>query len=167
MELTLYNGEKKTFYSRPNNHDNAWLNAILQLFRYVEEPFFDWVYSSPENLTLEAIKQLEDLTGLELHEGGPPALVIWNIKHLLHTGIGTASRPSEVCVVDGTDMCLADFHAGIFLKGQEHAVFACVTSNGWYAIDDEDFYPWTPDPSDVLVFVPYDQEPLNGEWKAK
>ncbi len=167
MEFTLYNGEKKTFYSRPNNHDNCWLNTILQLFRYVDEPFFDWVYESPENLTLEAIGQLEELTGLELHEGGPPALVIWNIKHLLHTGIGTASRPSEVCVVDGTDMCLADFHAGIFLKGQEHAVFACVTSNGWYAIDDEDFYPWTPDPSDVLVFVPYDQEPLNGEWKAK
>nr|ABI93993.1 polyprotein [Foot-and-mouth disease virus Asia 1] len=167
MEFTLYNGEKKTFYSRPNNHDNCWLNTILQLFRYVDEPFFDWVYESPENLTLEAIGQLEELTGLELHEGGPPALVIWNIKHLLHTGIGTASRPSEVCMVDGTDMCLADFHAGIFLKGQEHAVFACVTSNGWYAIDDEDFYPWTPDPSDVLVFVPYDQEPLNGEWKAK
>nr|ABI93995.1 polyprotein [Foot-and-mouth disease virus Asia 1] len=167
MEFTLYNGEKKTFYSRPNNHDNCWLNTILQLFRYVDEPFFDWVYESPENLTLEAIGQLEELTGLELHEGGPPALVIWNIKHLLHTGIGTASRPSEVCMVDGTDMCLADFHAGIFLKGQEHAVFACVTSNGWYAVDDEDFYPWTPDPSDVLVFVPYDQEPLNGEWKAK
>nr|AYA84075.1 polyprotein [Foot-and-mouth disease virus O] len=167
MEFTLYNGEKKTFYSRPNNHDNCWLNTILQLFRYVDEPFFDWVYESPENLTLEAIRQLEEITGLELHEGGPPALVIWNIKHLLHTGIGTASRPSEVCMVDGTDMCLADFHAGIFLKGQEHAVFACVTSNGWYAIDDEDFYPWTPDPSDVLVFVPYDQEPLNGEWKTK
>nr|AAT01740.1 polyprotein [Foot-and-mouth disease virus Asia 1] len=167
MEFTLYNGEKKTFYSRPNNHDNCWLNTILQLFRYVDEPFFDWVYESPENLTLEAIRQLEEVTGLELHEGGPPALVIWNIKHLLHTGIGTASRPSEVCMVDGTDMCLADFHAGIFLKGQEHAVFACVTSNGWYAIDDEDFYPWTPDPSDVLVFVPYDQEPLNGEWKTK
>nr|QDZ26485.1 polyprotein [Foot-and-mouth disease virus A] len=167
MEFTLYNGEKKTFYSRPNNHDNCWLNAILQLFRYVDEPFFDWVYDSPENLTAEAIRQLEDITGLELHEGGPPALVVWNIKHLLHTGIGTASRPSEVCMVDGTDMCLADFHAGIFLKGQEHAVFACVTSNGWFAIDDEDFYPWTPDPSDVLVFVPYDQEPLNGDWKAK
>nr|AJF93405.1 polyprotein [Foot-and-mouth disease virus A] len=167
MEFTLHNGEKKTFYSRPNNHDNCWLNTILQLFRYVDEPFFDWVYESPENLTLEAIRQLEEITGLELHEGGPPALVIWNIKHLLHTGIGTASRPSEVCMVDGTDMCLADFHAGIFLKGQEHAVFACVTSNGWYAIDDEDFYPWTPDPSDVLVFVPYDQEPLNGEWKTK
>nr|UNO44532.1 polyprotein [Foot-and-mouth disease virus Asia 1]UNO44533.1 polyprotein [Foot-and-mouth disease virus Asia 1] len=167
MEFTLHNGEKKTFYSRPNNHDNCWLNTILQLFRYVDEPFFDWVYNSPENLTLDAIKQLEEITGLELHEGGPPALVIWNIKHLLSTGIGTASRPSEVCMVDGTDMCLADFHAGIFLKGQEHAVFACVTSNGWYAIDDEDFYPWTPDPSDVLVFVPYDQEPLNGEWKAK
>ncbi len=167
MEFTLHTGEKKTFYSRPNNHDNCWLNTILQLFRYVDEPFFDWVYNSPENLTLEAIKQLEELTGLELHEGGPPALVIWNIKHLLNTGIGTASRPSEVCMVDGTDMCLADFHAGIFLKGQEHAVFACVTSNGWYAIDDEDFYPWTPDPSDVLVFVPYDQEPLNGEWKTK
>nr|CAA07472.1 polyprotein [Foot-and-mouth disease virus] len=166
MEFTLYNGEKKTFYSRPNNHDNCWLNTILQLFRYVDEPFFDWVYNSPENLTLSAIKQLEELTGLELREGGPPALVIWNIKHLLHTGIGTASRPSEVCMVDGTDMCLADFHAGIFLKGQEHAVFACVTSDGWYAIDDEDFYPWTPDPSDVLVFVPYDQEPLNGGWKA-
>nr|AAT01753.1 polyprotein [Foot and mouth disease virus C] len=166
MEFTLHNGEKKTFYSRPNNHDNCWLNTILQLFRYVDEPFFDWVYNSPENLTLAAIKQLEELTGLELHEGGPPALVIWNIKHLLQTGIGTASRPSEVCMVDGTDMCLADFHAGIFLKGQEHAVFACVTSNGWYAIDDEDFYPWTPDPSDVLVFVPYDQEPLNGGWKA-
>nr|AFZ77053.1 poylprotein [Foot-and-mouth disease virus O] len=167
MEFTLHNGEKKTFYSRPNNHDNCWLNTILQLFRYVDEPFFDWVYNSPENLTLEAIKQLEEITGLELHEGGPPALVIWNIKHLLNTGIGTASRPSEVCMVDGTDMCLADFHAGIFLKGQEHAVFACVTTNGWYAIDDEDFYPWTPDPSDVLVFVPYDQEPLNGEWKTK
>nr|AAT01725.1 polyprotein [Foot-and-mouth disease virus A] len=167
MELTLHNGDRKTFYSRPNKHDNCWLNAILQLFRYVDEPFFDWVYSSPENLTLKAIEQLERLTGLELHEGGPPALVIWNIKHLLQTGIGTASRPSEVCMVDGTDMCLADFHAGIFLKGEEHAVFACVTSDGWYAIDDEDFYPWTPDPSDVLVFVPYDQEPLNGEWKAK
>nr|AMR58232.1 polyprotein [synthetic construct] len=167
MEFTLHNGEKKTFYSRPNNHDKCWLNAILQLFRYVDEPFFDWVYNSPENLTLEAIRQLEEITGLELHEGGPPALVVWNIKHLLHTGIGTASRPSEVCMVDGTDMCLADFHAGIFLKGQEHAVFACATSKGWYAIDDEDFYPWTPDPSDVLVFVPYDQEPLNGEWKAK
>nr|AYA84104.1 polyprotein [Foot-and-mouth disease virus O] len=167
MEFTLYNGEKKTFYSRPNNHDNCWLNTILQLFRYVDEPFFDWVYNSPENLTLEAIRQLEEVTGLELHEGGPPALVIWNIKHLLNTGIGTASRPSEVCMVDGTDMCLADFHAGIFLKGQEHAVFACITANGWYAIDDEDFYPWTPDPSDVLVFVPYDQEPLNGEWKTK
>nr|AEE65044.1 polyprotein [Foot-and-mouth disease virus A] len=167
MEFTLHNGEKKTFYSRPNKHDNCWLNTILQLFRYVDEPFFNWVYDSPENLTLEAIKQLEELTGLELHEGGPPALVIWNIKHLLHTGIGTASRPSEVCMVDGTDMCLADFHAGIFLKGQEHAVFACVTSDGWYAIDDEDFYPWTPDPSDVLVFVPYDQEPLNGGWKTK
>nr|ABI93986.1 polyprotein [Foot-and-mouth disease virus Asia 1] len=167
MEFTLHSGEKKTFYSRPNNHDNCWLNTILQLFRYVDEPFFDWVYNSPENLTLDAIKQLEEITGLELHEGGPPALVIWNIKHLLQTGIGTASRPSEVCMVDGTDMCLADFHAGIFLKGQEHAVFACITSNGWYAIDDEDFYPWTPDPSDVLVFVPYDQEPLNREWKAK
>nr|ABI93978.1 polyprotein [Foot-and-mouth disease virus Asia 1] len=167
MEFTLHNGEKKTFYSRPNNHDNCWLNTILQLFRYVDEPFFDWVYDSPENLTLDAIKQLEEITGLELTEGGPPALVIWNIKHLLHTGIGTASRPSEVCMVDGTDMCLADFHAGIFLKGQEHAVFACITSKGWYAIDDEDFYPWTPDPSDVLVFVPYDQEPLNGEWKAR
>nr|AXU41408.1 polyprotein [Foot and mouth disease virus C] len=166
MEFTLHNGEKKIFYSRPNNHDNCWLNTILQLFRYVDEPFFDWVYNSPENLTLSAIEQLEKLTGLELREGGPPALVIWNIKHLLHTGIGTASRPSEVCMVDGTDMCLADFHAGIFLKGQEHAVFACVTSDGWYAIDDEDFYPWTPDPSDVLVFVPYDQEPLNGGWKA-
>nr|ABD67457.1 polyprotein [Foot and mouth disease virus C] len=166
MEFTLHDGEKKVFYSRPNNHDNCWLNTILQLFRYVDEPFFDWVYNSPENLTLEAIKQLEELTGLELREGGPPALVIWNIKHLLHTGIGTASRPSEVCMVDGTDMCLADFHAGIFMKGREHAVFACVTSNGWYAIDDEDFYPWTPDPSDVLVFVPYDQEPLNEGWKA-
>nr|ABI93979.1 polyprotein [Foot-and-mouth disease virus Asia 1] len=167
MEFTLYNGEKKTFYSRPNNHDNCWLNTIPQLFRYVDEPFFDWVYESPANLTLEAIKQLEKVTGLELTEGGPPALVIWNIRHLLHTGIGTASRPSEVCMVGGTDMCLADFHAGIFLKGQEHAVFACVTSNGWYAIDDEDFYPWTPDPSDVLVYVPYDQDPLNGEWNAK
>nr|ABD67454.1 polyprotein [Foot and mouth disease virus C] len=166
MEFTLHDGEKKVFYSRPNNYDNCWLNTILQLFRYVDEPFFDWVYNSPENLTLEAIKQLEELTGLELREGGPPALVIWNIKHLLHTGIGTASRPSEVCMVDGTDMCLADFHAGIFMKGREHAVFACVTSNGWYAIDDEDFYPWTPDPSDVLVFVPYDQEPLNEGWKA-
>nr|CAB60266.1 polyprotein [Foot and mouth disease virus C] len=166
MEFTLHDGEKKVFYSRPNNHDNCWLNTILQLFRYVDEPFFDWVYNSPENLTLEAIKQLEELTGLDLREGGPPALVIWNIKHLLHTGIGTASRPSEVCMVDGTDMCLADFHAGIFMKGREHAVFACVTSNGWYAIDDEDFYPWTPDPSDVLVFVPYDQEPLNEGWKA-
>nr|AAG16748.1 polyprotein [Foot and mouth disease virus C] len=166
MEFTLHDGEKKVFYSRPNNHDNCWLNTILQLFRYVDEPFFDWVYNSPENLTLEAIKQLEELTGLELREGGPPALVIWNIKHLLHTGIGTASRPSEVCMVDGTDMCLADFHAGIFMKGREHAVFACVTSNGWYAIDDGDFYPWTPDPSDVLVFVPYDQEPLNEGWKA-
>nr|WES72243.1 polyprotein [Foot-and-mouth disease virus O] len=167
MEFTLYNGEKKIFYSRPNNHDNCWLNAILQLFRYVDEPFFDWVYESPENLTLEAIRQLENITGFELHEGGPPALVVWNIKHLLQTGVGTASRPSEVCMVDGTDMCLADFHAGIFLKGQEHAVFACVTSDGWYAIDDEEFYPWTPDPSDVLVFVPYDQEPLNEDWKAR
>nr|AAB81991.2 polyprotein precursor [Foot-and-mouth disease virus O] len=167
MEFTLYNGEKKVFHSRPNNHDNCWLNAILQLFRYVDEPFLEWVYDSPENLTLEAINKLEEITGLELHEGGPPALVVWNIKHLLYTGIGTASRPSEVCMVDGTDMCLADFHAGIFLKGQDHAVFACVTSNGWYAIDDEDFYPWTPNPADVLVFVPYDQEPFNAEWKAK
>ncbi len=167
MEFTLYNGEKKVFYSRPNNHDNCWLNAILQLFRYVDEPFLEWVYNSPEDLTLEAINNLEEVTGLELREGGPPALVVWNTKHLLYTGIGTASRPSEVCMIDGTDMCLADFHAGIFLKGQDHAVFACVTSDGWYAIDDEDFYPWTPDPADVLVFVPYDQEPLNAEWKAK
>nr|AJD73194.1 polyprotein [Foot-and-mouth disease virus SAT 3] len=167
MEFTLYNGEKKTFYSRPNKHDNCWLNTILQLFRYVDEPFFDWVYNSPENLTLRAIEQLEELTGLELHEGGPPALVIWNIKHLLYTGIGTASRPSEVCMVDGTEMCLADFHAGIFLKGTEHAVFACLTSDGWYAIDDEDFYPWTPDPSDVLCFVPYDMEPFNGDAVVK
>nr|QTY32067.1 polyprotein [Foot-and-mouth disease virus SAT 2] len=167
MEFTLYNGKKKTFYSRPNRHDNCWLNTILQLFRYVDEPFFDWVYDSPENLTLQAIEQLEGLTGLSLREGGPPALVIWNIKHLLHTGIGTASRPSEVCMVDGTDMCLADFHAGIFLKGAEHAVFACLTSNGWYAIDDEDFYPWTPDPSDVLCFVPYDMEPFNGDAIVK
>nr|AAT01787.1 polyprotein [Foot-and-mouth disease virus SAT 1] len=167
MEFTLYNGEKKTFYSRPNRHDNCWLNTILQLFRYVDEPFFDWVYNSPENLTLQAIEQLEELTGLELREGGPPALVIWSIKHLLYTGIGTASRPSEVCMVDGTDMCLADFHAGIFLKGTEHAVFACLTSNGWYAIDDEDFYPWTPDPSDVLCFVPYDMEPFNGDAVVK
>nr|CAB62902.1 polyprotein [Foot-and-mouth disease virus SAT 2] len=167
MKLTLYNGEKKTFYSRPNSHDNCWLNTILQLFRYVDEPFFDWVYNSPENLTLRAIEQLEELTGLELREGGPPALVIWNIKHLLYTGIGTASRPSEVCMVDGTDMCLADFHAGIFMKGTEHAVFALLTSDGWYAIDDEDFYPWTPDPSDVLCFVPYDMEPFNGSSIAK
>nr|ULR16512.1 polyprotein [Foot-and-mouth disease virus O] len=167
MEFTLYNGEKKTFYSRPNRHDNCWLNTILQLFRYVDEPFFDWVYNSPENLTLQAIEQLEELTGLNLREGGPPALVIWNIKHLLYTGIGTASRPSEVCMVDGTDMCLADFHAGIFLKGNEHAVFACLTSDGWYAIDDEDFYPWTPDPSDVLCFVPYDMEPFNGDAVVK
>nr|ULR16519.1 polyprotein [Foot-and-mouth disease virus O] len=167
MEFTLYNGEKKTFYSRPNRHDNCWLNTILQLFRYVDEPFFDWVYNSPENLTLQAIEQLEELTGLSLREGGPPALVIWNIKHLLYTGIGTASRPSEVCMVDGTDMCLADFHAGIFLKGNEHAVFACLTSDGWYAIDDEDFYPWTPDPSDVLCFVPYDMEPFNGDAVVK
>nr|ULR16514.1 polyprotein [Foot-and-mouth disease virus O] len=167
MEFTLYNGEKKTFYSRPNRHDNCWLNTILQLFRYVDEPFFDWVYNSPENLTLQAIEQLEELTGLNLREGGPPALVIWSIKHLLYTGIGTASRPSEVCMVDGTDMCLADFHAGIFLKGNEHAVFACLTSDGWYAIDDEDFYPWTPDPSDVLCFVPYDVEPFNGDAVVK
>nr|AWC08699.1 polyprotein [Foot-and-mouth disease virus SAT 1] len=167
MEFTLHNGEKKTFYSRPNRHDNCWLNTILQLFRYVDEPFFDWVYNSPENLTLQAIQQLEEFTGMHLREGGPPALVIWNIKHLLYTGIGTASRPSEVCMVDGTDMCLADFHAGIFLKGTEHAVFACLTSEGWYAIDDEDFYPWTPDPSDVLCFVPYDMEPFNGDAAVK
>nr|QFE96878.1 polyprotein [Foot-and-mouth disease virus O]UPG19750.1 polyprotein [Foot-and-mouth disease virus O] len=167
MEFTLYNGERKLFHSRPNTHDNCWLNAVLQLFRYVDEPFLEWVYNSPEDLTLEAIDNLEEVTGLELREGGPPALVVWNIKHLLCTGIGTASRPSEVCMIDGTDMCLADFHAGIFLKGQDHAVFACVTSNGWYAIDDEEFYPWTPDPADVLVFVPYDQEPLSAGWRTK
>nr|UPO81477.1 polyprotein [Foot-and-mouth disease virus] len=167
MEFTLYNGEKKTFYSRPNTHGNCWLNSLLQLFRYVDEPLFESEYLSPENKTLDMIKQLSDYTGLDLSDGGPPALVLWLIKDCLATGVGTSTRPSEICVINGVVMTLADFHAGIFLKGTEHAVFALNTSEGWYAIDDEVFYPWTPDPADVLAYVPYDQEPLDVDWQDR
>nr|UPO81485.1 polyprotein [Foot-and-mouth disease virus] len=167
MEFTLYNGEKKTFYSRPNTHGNCWLNSLLQLFRYVDEPLFESEYLSPENKTLDMIKQLSDYTGLDLSDGGPPALVLWLIKDCLGTGVGTSTRPSEICVINGAVMTLADFHAGIFLKGTEHAVFALNTSEGWYAIDDEVFYPWTPDPADVLAYVPYDQEPLDVDWQDR
>nr|UPO81474.1 polyprotein [Foot-and-mouth disease virus] len=167
MEFTLYNGEKKTFYSRPNTHGNCWLNSLLQLFRYVDEPLFESEYLSPENKTLDMIKQLSDYTGLDLSDGGPPALVLWLIKDCLGTGVGTSTRPSEICVINGVVMTLADFHAGIFLKGTEHAVFALNTSEGWYAIDDEVFYPWTPDPADVLAYVPYDQEPLDVDWQDR
>nr|UPO81508.1 polyprotein [Foot-and-mouth disease virus] len=167
MEFTLYNGEKKTFYSRPNTHGNCWLNSLLQLFRYVDEPLFESEYLSPENKTLDMIKQLSDHTGLDLSDGGPPALVLWLIKDCLGTGVGTSTRPSEICVINGVVMTLADFHAGIFLKGTEHAVFALNTSEGWYAIDDEVFYPWTPDPADVLAYVPYDQEPLDVDWQDR
>nr|WAP33849.1 polyprotein [Foot-and-mouth disease virus SAT 1] len=167
MEFTLYNGEKKTFYSRPNTHGNCWLNSLLQLFRYVDEPLFESEYLSPENKTLDMIKQLSDYTGLDLSDGGPPALVLWLIKDCLNTGVGTSTRPSEICVINGVVMTLADFHAGIFIKGTEHAVFALNTSEGWYAIDDEVFYPWTPDPANVLAYVPYDQEPLDVEWQDR
>ncbi|ASV51922.1 polyprotein [Foot-and-mouth disease virus SAT 1] len=167
MEFTLFNGKKKTFYSRPNTHDNCWLNAILQLFRYVDEPLFESEYLAPENLTGRMIEQLMEHTGMDLREGGPPALVIWAIKDILMTGVGTSTRPSEICVVNGVQMCLADFHAGIFLKGAEHAVFALLTSEGWYAIDDEHFYPWTPNPDDVLAYVPYTPEPLAVDWQGK
>nr|QWT77164.1 polyprotein [Foot-and-mouth disease virus SAT 2] len=167
MEFTLYNGEKKTFYSRPNKHGNCWLNSLLQLFRYVDEPFFESEYLSPENKTLDMIKQLSDYTKLDLSDGGPPALVLWLIKDCLQTGVGTSTRPSEICVINGVVMTLADFHAGIFIKGTEHAVFALNTSEGWYAIDDEVFYPWTPDPENVLVYVPYDQEPLDVDWQDR
>nr|UPO81510.1 polyprotein [Foot-and-mouth disease virus] len=167
MEFTLYNGEKKTFYSRPNTHGNCWLNSLLQLFRYVDEPLFESEYLSPENKTLDMIEQLSDYTGLDLSDGGPPALVLWLIKDCLGTGVGTSTRPSEICVINGVVMTLADFHAGIFLKGTEHAVFALNTSEGWYAIDDEVFYPWTPDPADVLAYVPYDQEPLDVDWQDR
>nr|QNT13159.1 polyprotein [Foot-and-mouth disease virus SAT 2] len=167
MEFTLYNGEKKTFYSRPNTHGNCWLNSLLQLFRYVDEPLFESEYLSPENKTLDMIKQLSDYTGLDLSDGGPPALVLWLIKDCLNTGIGTSTRPSEICVINGVTMTLADFHAGIFIKGTEHAVFALNTSEGWYAIDDEVFYPWTPDPECVLAYVPYDQEPLDVDWQDR
>nr|UPO81416.1 polyprotein [Foot-and-mouth disease virus]UPO81417.1 polyprotein [Foot-and-mouth disease virus]UPO81418.1 polyprotein [Foot-and-mouth disease virus]UPO81419.1 polyprotein [Foot-and-mouth disease virus]UPO81421.1 polyprotein [Foot-and-mouth disease virus] len=167
MEFTLYNGEKKTFYSRPNTHGNCWLNSLLQLFRYVDEPLFESEYLSPENKTLDMIKQLSDYTKLDLSDGGPPALVLWLIKDCLNTGVGTSTRPGEICVINGVVMTLADFHAGIFLKGTEHAVFALNTSEGWYAIDDEVFYPWTPDPADVLAYVPYDQEPLDVDWQDR
>nr|AAT01791.1 polyprotein [Foot-and-mouth disease virus SAT 2] len=165
MEFTLYNGEKKTFYSRPNTHGNCWLNSLLQLFRYVDEPLFESEYLSPENKTLDMIKQLSDYTKLDLSDGGPPALVLWLIKDRLQTGVGTSTRPSEICVINGVTMTLADFHAGIFIKGTEHAVFALNTSEGWYAIDDEVYYPWTPDPENVLAYVPYDQEPLDVDWQ--
>nr|AAT01790.1 polyprotein [Foot-and-mouth disease virus SAT 2] len=167
MEFTLYNGEKKTFYSRPNTHGNCWLNSLLQLFRYVDEPLFESEYLSPENKTLDMIKQLSDYTKLDLSNGGPPALVLWLIKDCLQTGVGTSTRPSEICVINGVTMTLADFHAGIFIKGTEHAVFALNTSEGWYAIDDEVFYPWTPDPENVLAYVPYDQEPLDVDWQDR
>ncbi|AAT01783.1 polyprotein [Foot-and-mouth disease virus SAT 1] len=167
MEFTLYNGEKKTFYSRPNTHGNCWLNSLLQLFRYVDEPLFESEYLSPENKTLDMIKQLSDYTKLDLSDGGPPALVLWLIKDCLQTGVGTSTRPSEICVINGVVMTLADFHAGIFIKGTEHAVFALNTSEGWYAIDDEGFYPWTPDPANVLAYVPYDQEPLDVDWQDR
>nr|ANK58563.1 polyprotein [Foot-and-mouth disease virus SAT 3] len=167
MEFTLYNGEKKTFYSRPNTHGNCWLNSLLQLFRYVDEPLFESEYLSPENKTLDMIKQLSDYTKLDLSDGGPPALVLWLIKDCLQTGVGTSTRPSEICVINGVVMTLADFHAGIFIKGTEHAVFALNTSEGWYAIDDEVFYPWTPDPENVLAYVPYDQEPLDVDWQER
>nr|AMN16577.1 polyprotein [Foot-and-mouth disease virus SAT 2] len=167
MEFVLYNGEKKTFYSRPNKHGNCWLNSLLQLFRYVDEPLFESEYLSPENKTLDMIKQLSDYTKLDLSDGGPPALVLWLIKDCLQTGVGTSTRPSEICVINGVTMTLADFHAGIFLKGTEHAVFALNTSEGWYAIDDEVFYPWTPDPENVLAYVPYDQEPLDVDWQDR
>nr|AWC08704.1 polyprotein [Foot-and-mouth disease virus SAT 2] len=167
MEFTLYNGEKKTFYSRPNTHGNCWLNSLLQLFRYVDEPLFESEYLSPENKTLDMIKQLSDYTKLDLSDGGPPALVLWLIKDCLQTGVGTSTRPSEICVINGVTMTLADFHAGIFIKGTEHAVFALNTSEGWYAIDDEVFYPWTPDPENVLAYVPYDQEPLDVDWQDR
>nr|AAT01784.1 polyprotein [Foot-and-mouth disease virus SAT 1] len=167
MEFTLYNGEKKTFYSRPNTHGNCWLNSLLQLFRYVDEPLFESEYLSPENKTLDMIKQLSDYTKLDLSDGGPPALVLWLIKDCLQTGVGTSTRPSEICVINGVVMTLADFHAGIFIKGTEHAVFALNTSEGWYAIDDEVFYPWTPDPENVLAYVPYDQEPLDVDWQDR
>nr|UPO81495.1 polyprotein [Foot-and-mouth disease virus] len=167
MEFTLYNGEKKTFYSRPNTHGNCWLNSLLQLFHYVDEPLFESEYLSPENKTLDMIKQLSDYTKLDLSDGGPPALVLWLIKDCLSTGVGTSTRPSEICLINGVTMTLADFHAGIFLKGTEHAVFALNTSEGWYAIDDEVFYPWTPDPEAVLAYVPYDQEPLDVDWQDR
>nr|QGW35996.1 polyprotein [Foot-and-mouth disease virus SAT 1] len=167
MEFTLYNGERKTFYSRPNKHGNCWLNSLLQLFRYVDEPLFESEYLSPENKTLDMIKQLSDYTKLDLSDGGPPALVLWLIKGCLQTGVGTSTRPSEICVINGVTMTLADFHAGIFIKGTEHAVFALNTSEGWYAIDDEVFYPWTPDPENVLAYVPYDQEPLDVDWQER
>nr|QWT77162.1 polyprotein [Foot-and-mouth disease virus SAT 2] len=167
MEFTLYNGEKKTFYSRPNTHGNCWLNSLLQLFRYVDEPLFESEYLSPENKTLDMIKQLSDYTKLNLSDGGPPALVLWLIKDCLQTGVGTSTRPSEICVINGVTMTLADFHAGIFIKGTEHAVFALNTSEGWYAIDDEVYYPWTPDPENVLAYVPYDQEPLDVDWQDR
>nr|AAT01785.1 polyprotein [Foot-and-mouth disease virus SAT 1] len=167
MEFTLYNGEKKIFYSRPNKHGNCWLNSLLQLFRYVDEPLFESEYLSPENKTLDMIKQLSDYTKLDLSDGGPPALVLWLIKDCLQTGVGTSTRPSEICVINGVVMTLADFHAGIFIKGTEHAVFALNTSEGWYAIDDEIFYPWTPDPENVLAYVPYDQEPLDVDWQDR
>lgn len=160
MEFTKYNGQKVNIRGLTNDNDNCWLNSLAQLANYMDSVFFDSYYNGNSS-SMDEILQLQTLTGIpDLTYGGPPSIVLYKIKEYLDFTVGTPSKPGQVCVTCGCDMTLADMHAGIFLDGDEHAVFYFRSEDGWVCVNDDQWYFMTPDPAHVLVFVPFDDEPM-------
>nr|UVN12879.1 MAG: polyprotein [Bovine rhinitis B virus] len=152
-------GNEKVIHGLPNRHDNCWLNALMQMTNWTGEPFFRNTYENPD-LIPQTIKFLTEYTGIDLSYGGPPSIVLYKIKDLLTTKVGTSKEPGDYVVSCQGAYCLADMQAGVFMDGEEHAVFYACTALGWIKVDDENIVRCIPDPANVLVFVPWDRETI-------
>nr|QPB41068.1 polyprotein [Bovine rhinitis B virus] len=152
-------GNEKIMHGLPNRHDNCWLNSLMQMTNWVGEGFFRETYDNPD-LIPQTIKFLTDYTGIDLSYGGPPSIVLYKIRDLLDTKVGTSKEPGDYVVSCQGTYCLADMQAGVFMEGEEHAVFYACTALGWVKIDDENITRCIPDPANVLVFVPWDRETI-------